>query len=126
MPLKNFFFYKYSIHYCIVYLDRRWLDPQYHDKDCAKIKKPDELKSMMLHPPKSINENVLDRILGSLIGLALGDALGAHVEFRPNQYLRENPVMDLQAGGTWGLVKGQVLSIVGLIPILVFIKSYSF
>jgi ADP-ribosylglycohydrolase len=43
-----------------------------------------------------------------LIGLALGDALGAHVEFRPRQYLVENPVKDLQPGGTWGLKKGQV------------------
>jgi len=44
-----------------------------------------------------------------LIGLALGDALGAHVEFRPRQYLLSNPVKDLEGGGTWGLKKGQVL-----------------
>jgi hypothetical protein len=44
-----------------------------------------------------------------LIGLALGDALGAHVEFRPRQYLLSNPVKDLEGGGTWGLKKGQVV-----------------
>lgn len=86
----------------------RWLNPQYHDKDCVKIKKPNELESTMGHPPKPIDENLLDRIRGSMIGLAIGDALGAHVEFRPRQYLLDHPVTDLQAGGTWGLVKGQV------------------
>jgi len=42
------------------------------------------------------------------MGLVLGDALGAHVEFRPRQYLLEHPVRDLEGGGTWGLNKGQV------------------
>jgi hypothetical protein len=40
--------------------------------------------------------------------MALGDALGAHVEFRPHQYLVENPVTELEGGGTWGLKQGQV------------------
>jgi len=40
--------------------------------------------------------------------MALGDAVGAHVEFRPQEYLAKNPVMDLRGGGTWGLKKGQV------------------
>ncbi|CAF4122747.1 unnamed protein product, partial [Rotaria sordida] len=42
-----------------------------------------------------------------MVGMALGDALGAHVEFRPRQYLIEHPVQDLTGGGTWGLKKGQ-------------------
>ncbi|CAF4869543.1 unnamed protein product, partial [Rotaria sp. Silwood1] len=42
-----------------------------------------------------------------MFGLLLGDALGAHVEFRPHAYLLANPVSDLQSGGTWGLEKGQ-------------------
>ncbi|CAF4805776.1 unnamed protein product, partial [Rotaria sp. Silwood1] len=42
-----------------------------------------------------------------MFGLAMGDALGAHVEFRPNSYLVANPVQDLVGGGTWGLQKGQ-------------------
>lgn len=41
--------------------------------------------------------------------MALGDALGAHVEFRPHTYMKANPVTDLVGGGTWGLQKGQVL-----------------
>jgi hypothetical protein len=40
--------------------------------------------------------------------MALGDALGAHVEFRPHAYLKAHPVENLQGGGTWGLEKGQV------------------
>ena len=40
--------------------------------------------------------------------MSLGDALGAHVEFRPRDFLVEHPVTDLESGGTWGLEKGQV------------------
>lgn len=46
-----------------------------------------------------------------MAGLALGDALGAHVEFRPQSYLAEHPVTGLEGGGTWGLLKGQVKSL---------------
>jgi hypothetical protein len=44
-----------------------------------------------------------------MVGMALGDALGAHVAFKPNDFLEKNPVMDLKGGGTWGLKKGQVI-----------------
>jgi hypothetical protein len=96
------------VHIRRIYLEKRWLDLQYHDKDCQQIKKPDEIE--MEEPPSSvdIDEELLDRIQGSMIGMALGDALGAHVEFRPRQYLVANPVTDLEGGGTWGLKKGQV------------------
>ncbi len=64
----------------------------------------------MQEPPMDFNDaNILNRIEGSMIGMALGDALGAHVEFRPHQYMVANPVKDLEGGGTWGLRKGQVL-----------------
>jgi hypothetical protein len=86
-----------------------WLNPQYHDKDQTVIVKPEELESNLEEPPKSVDKNLLDCIRGSMIGLALGDALGAHVEFRPHQYLDEHPVTDLQGGGTWGLKEGQVI-----------------
>lgn len=56
-----------------------------------------------------MDPKILDRVHGSMLGLALGDALGASVEFRPHAYLLDNPVKDLQSGGTWGLEKGQVL-----------------
>jgi ADP-ribosylglycohydrolase len=62
----------------------------------------------MEEPSSSIDEDILNRIQGSIIGMALGDALGAHVEFRPHQYMVANPVKDLVGGGTWGLEKGQV------------------
>ena len=59
-------------------------------------------------PPKTHDDaKLLDRITGSVLGMALGDALGAHVEFRPHEYLVEHPVTDLSSGGTWGLEKGQ-------------------
>ena len=58
------------------------------------------------------NNTIFDRVRGSMMGLALGDALGASVEFRPHSYLLDNPVKDLQSGGTWGLAKGQVRCLV--------------
>ena len=76
------------------------------------IKKPDELENEMQDPPtEALDEKTLDRITGSMMGMALGDALGAPVEFRPHQYLVDNPVEDLEGGGTWGLKKGQVISL---------------
>ncbi|CAF3611994.1 unnamed protein product [Rotaria sp. Silwood1] len=87
--------------------DKPWLDKQFHDIEQTSIKKPDELVSELQHPESEIDEQLLDRILGSIIGLLLGDALGAHVEFRPHDFLRANPVTELQGGGTWGLEKGQ-------------------
>ncbi|CAF0983433.1 unnamed protein product [Rotaria sordida] len=56
---------------------------------------------------KSKDTDTLYRITGSLVGLAVGDALGASVEFRPQQYLAAYPVTDMVAGGTWGLQAGQ-------------------
>ena len=70
--------------------------------------KPDECEKYMNEPPISFNWQSLNRIQGSMIGLILGDALGAHVEFRSHSYLVDNPVTDLRGGGTWGLQKGQV------------------
>ncbi|CAF1044329.1 unnamed protein product [Rotaria sp. Silwood1] len=59
--------------------------------------------------PKDLSpkEPTLDRVIGSLVGLAIGDALGASVEFRPHEYLQDNPVTEMQSGGTWGLNAGQ-------------------
>jgi ADP-ribosyl-[dinitrogen reductase] hydrolase len=66
------------------------------------------LENEMEEPKGPIDAQILDRIQGSMVGMALGDALGACVEFRPHQYMIENPITDLQGGGTWGLNKGQV------------------
>ena len=87
-----------------------WLNLQYHH-GTTSIKRPHELISLMESPPEaqdSGSKEILSRIQGSMLGLAIGDALGAHVEFRPHAYLRQHPVSDFQAGGTWGLEKGQV------------------
>ncbi len=93
------------------FLDQEWLDPQYHDTHHESIKKPEELENEMEEPKGPIDEQILDRIQGSIIGMALGDALGAHVEFRPHQYMVANPVKHLEGGGTWGLKKGQVWAV---------------
>ncbi|CAF1123993.1 unnamed protein product [Adineta steineri] len=85
--------------------DKSWLNPQYHKNDL--IKKPAELENDMNEPSDPIDKNILNRVQGSMIGMALGDALGAHVEFRPRQYLVQHPVTKLESGGTWGLSKGQ-------------------
>ena len=91
-------------------LDKPWLDLQYSDPSRSTIKRPQDLENEMLEPPSSsVDEHILERIKGSMVGMALGDALGAHVEFRPRLYMMENPVTDLEGGGTWGLKKGQVL-----------------
>ncbi|CAM2714924.1 unnamed protein product [Rotaria socialis] len=89
--------------------DKQWLYPQYHDTQRIKIKRPDELEQEMKDPPENIDKSILDRIQGSMLGMALGDTLGAPVEFEPPEYLIENPITDLQEGGTWGLKKGQTL-----------------
>jgi hypothetical protein len=90
-------------------LDKSWLDLQRHTN--GTIKKPDELEERLKNPPELVDENILDRVQGSIIGMALGDAVGAHVEFRPREYLKKNPVKGLKGGGTWGLKKGQVTSL---------------
>ena len=48
--------------------------------------------------------NVLDRVEGSLLGLAVGDALGSQVEFAPPGSF--DPVTDLAGGGPWHLPVG--------------------
>jgi ADP-ribosyl-[dinitrogen reductase] hydrolase len=53
------------------------------------------------------DDEKIRRIQGSIVGLAIGDALGAPVEFRPNTFMKENQVKGMQSGGTWGLERGQ-------------------
>ncbi|CAF3442406.1 unnamed protein product [Rotaria sp. Silwood1] len=58
-------------------------------------------------PHQSVDVTIVDKFKGSLLGLAVGDALGASVEFRPRQYLVDRPIANMQSGGTWGLQAGQ-------------------
>lgn len=41
-----------------------------------------------------------------LLGVAVGDALGVPVEFKPRFYLKDNPVKDMQEYGTYNQLKG--------------------
>ncbi len=98
---------KFAYRKKVLALDTHWLNIRYKD---GMIIKPEELEKELRYPGK-VDENILDRIHGSMAGMALGDALGAHVEFRPQAFMEENPVDDLKGGGTWGLEKGQVISL---------------
>ena len=89
-----------------IFLGKAWLNRRYHPNE--KIMTPADLESEMNDPPVRIDKEIFDRIHGSLLGMALGDALGASVEFRPHAYLEANPIDTLTEGGTWGLKKGQV------------------
>ena len=93
----------------ILCLEKAWLYNPFHSNGI--IKRVPELEDEMVNPPEMINESVFDQIFGSLLGLAIGDALGASVEFRPQRFLVENRVTDLQSGGTWGLNRGEVIAI---------------
>jgi len=42
-----------------------------------------------------------DRIVGGLVGLAVGDALGVPVENEPRAYRDADPVLDMRSGGGW-------------------------
>ena len=67
---------------------------------------PHEIR--IIYPRTGPSDDIIsNRILGSLVGLAVGDALGASVEFRPQQYLAAHPIRDMMGGGTWGLQAGQ-------------------
>ncbi|CAF1315672.1 unnamed protein product [Rotaria magnacalcarata] len=92
-----------------VWSDKPWLDRHFHDVEQTSITKPDEfeISTKDYAHLSSIDDNSLDRIQGSMFGLAIGDALGAHVEFRPRSFLVASPVTDLIGGGTWGLQPGQ-------------------
>ena len=79
---------------------------QYHKNGI--IKKPAEVENKMKDPPAVVDAKILNAIQGSMAGMALGDALGAHVTFQTRHYLMQNPVTDLQGGGPWQLNKGEV------------------
>lgn len=52
-----------------------------------------------------MNPNKKSRFIGCLVGLAIGDALGAPVEFQPRGSFR--PVVGMRGGGTHNLKLGQ-------------------
>jgi ADP-ribosyl-[dinitrogen reductase] hydrolase len=47
-----------------------------------------------------------ERVVGALVGLAAGDALGVPVEFEPRAARTGDPVRDMRGGGTWKLEPG--------------------
>ncbi|CAF1196752.1 unnamed protein product [Didymodactylos carnosus] len=67
--------------------------------------KPEDIQ--LVFPEYEHDELLHKRIYGSMLGMAIGDAVGACVEFRPRSFMVMHPVEDLQGGGTWGLKAGQ-------------------
>jgi ADP-ribosyl-[dinitrogen reductase] hydrolase len=51
-------------------------------------------------------KTMLDKINASLIGLAVGDALGVPVEFYDRDRLKKDPVSTMRAFGSWNQPKG--------------------
>jgi len=47
-----------------------------------------------------------ERVVGALVGLAAGDALGVPVEFEPRAARAADPVREMRGGGTWKLESG--------------------
>ena len=93
------------------FLVREWLDPRFL-LDAEGQQRIQMIQDLITPAPSQtmngVDATLLDRITGSMIGLAIGDALGAHVQFRPREYLVANPVGYLKGGGTLGLKSGQV------------------
>lgn len=50
--------------------------------------------------------NLVDRMLGALFGLVVGDALGVPVEFRGREELKKHPVVDMRGHGTHDQPRG--------------------
>ncbi|UJR38829.1 hypothetical protein I4U23_031494 [Adineta vaga] len=50
---------------------------------------------------------ILDLLDWCTVGLAIGDALGASLEYRPPQYWLAHPITDIVGGSTWRLEAGQ-------------------
>lgn len=57
----------------------------------------------MPHTPIIVTTNT---IKSAFLGLAIGDALGVPVEFKPREYLNENPVTDFMGFGTHSQMPG--------------------
>jgi ADP-ribosylglycohydrolase len=47
-----------------------------------------------------------DRVVGAMVGLAVGDALGVPVEFEPRKAREADPITGMRGGGTWKLPPG--------------------
>jgi hypothetical protein len=87
-----------------------WLEVYQSVQDPSRLNMTlDKLQPYLKWPPNCEERSEpLSRITGSMLGLAVGDALGASTEFRPYEYMCAHPVKDMIGGGTWGLKKGQV------------------
>ena len=57
---------------------------------------------------------MMNRVVGSLLGLAVGDAVGTTVEFMPPGSF--DPVTDMKGGGKLDLLPGQVAIYCSLDP----------
>ena len=54
---------------------------------------------------KTVKEYQIPRAVGALLGLAVGDALGTTLEFKPKDSY--TPLIDMVGGGPFGLKAGE-------------------
>ena len=47
-----------------------------------------------------------DAIIGGIMGVIIGDALGSPVQFMTKTEIRKNPITDMTGGGIYGLEPG--------------------
>ena len=93
---------------CILVLP--WLQLCFDNKQLEKrSKKLHELESMMFDPPETTDNEIDRRIAGSMLGLAIGGALGVHVEFQTHEYLVTHPITDFQKTVIHGSDDDQVI-----------------
>jgi ADP-ribosylglycohydrolase len=81
-----------------------WRQPYINDFTNASEKKNAE-NVMMLKDKQSNCMELVDRYRGCLLGLAVGDALGTTLEFKPPGSL--TPITDMIGGGPFNLKLGQ-------------------
>ena len=53
----------------------------------------------MFDPPEASDNEINKRIAGSMLGLAIGGALGVHVEFQSHDCRLAHPITDFQQTG---------------------------
>ena len=70
----------------------------------------------MFDPPETTENEIDKRFAGSMLGSAIGGALGSHVEVQSRDYLVAYPVTDFQKADFDDLEEGQVIHLPWMVP----------